>query len=301
MSTCHVFTDCDLDGAATYLLYTWLTGTQPSVTVCRVNDLEKSVDTWLQKHKFTDYDRVYFFDLDTSISDSLIKKIDHENVHIYDHHLTHTRNIEKYESAKINVREFTSCVRLLYRHRADFTDQDLLDEYQKVLILMVDDYDCYELQLPNAYELNCLFWNYTGDRLAKFNQDFKLGFKGFTPSQQNIINFHFKKLNNVKNSLQIFTATLPIKQSQYKFVSTFADTCINEVADYIIDEYDADVGLVVNTKTKKVSFRKNKQCDIDLSKLSQTMCDEAGGHEFAAGGILCEKFMNITKLFSQVK
>lgn len=300
MNKCHVFTDCDLDGAMSYLIYTWFTKTHPTVSICRVNDLENTVDTWLQKHQFSDFDKVFFFDLDTTISDSLVNKIDHENVHIYDHHLTHARNVDKYKLANINVREFTSCSRLLYRLRDHFTEQETLDEYQKVLLLMVDDYDCYELQIPNSYELNCLFWNYTGNRLEKFNEDFQSGFRGFTTPQQNIINFHFKKLNNIKNSLQIFTATLPVKDTQYKFVSTFADACINEVADHIINTYSADVGLVVNTRTKKISFRKDKNCDLDLSKLSKTMCDEAGGHEFAAGGILCEKFMNITKIFTPV-
>ena len=300
MSKCHIFTDCDLDGATSYLVYTWLTKTRPDVTICRVNDLETTVDTWLLKHKFSDFDKVYFFDLDTSTSDSLIKKIDQPNVHIYDHHLTHTRNVNKYKNANINVIEFISTARLLYKYRNNFTDNIDLDEHQLVLILMVDDYDSYQLQVPNSYELNCLFWNYTGNRLEKFVQDFSLGFRGFTTPQQNIINFHFKKLTNIKNSLQIFTATLPVKDSTYKFVSTFADSCINEVADYIISKYSADVGLVINVKTKKISFRKGKHCQIDLSKLSQTMCDEAGGHEFAAGGLLCEKFMNITKIFSKI-
>lgn len=300
MSKCHVFTDCDLDGAMSYMLYTWFTDTKPSVTVCRVNDLEKIVDSWLQKHNFKDFDKVYFFDLDVSISDSLIKKVDHPNVYIYDHHLTHTRNIDKYKFSNPTVQEFTSCARLMYRCRNDFTDQIVLDEYQKVLLLMVDDYDSYELQIPNSYELNCLFWNYTGDRLAKFNDEFQSGYKGFSTAQQNIINFHFKKLNNIKNSLQIYTAKIPIKNTTYNVVSTFATACINEVAEHIIKTHQADIGLVINTKTKKVSFRKSKTCDVDLSKLSKTMCDEGGGHEFAAGGILCDKFMNITKVFTQV-
>lgn len=296
----HIFTDCDLDGSGSFLVYKWLTKLSPSVTVCRVTDIETAVDTWLSKNKISDYTNIIFLDLDTSQSESLIQKIDKKNVTIYDHHITHVRNIDKYKNAKVYVTEYSSCTRLLYKLRSTLAEGNNLTDAQKLLILMIDDYDSYQFKIPNSYELNCLFWNYTGDRLYKFIDEFDSGFRGFTGKQQNIINFYIKKLTSIKNNLEVYQATLPVKGKQVKFVSTFADSCINDVADHIISEYSGEVGLVINPKTNKISFRKSKSCDVDLSKLSRTMCDEGGGHEYAAGGMICEKFLNITKLFELV-
>ena len=136
--------------------------------------------------------------------------------------------------------------------------------------------------------------------MKKFISEFGDGFSRFNDQQKNAIHFHKKKLQNIKDSLQVFETQLPIKSLKYKVVSTFATSCINEIADHIIKLYDADIGLVINTKSNKVSFRKSVDCDVDLSKLSQTMCNSGGGHSFAAGGLLCDKFMEISQLFTPV-
>ena len=295
----HVFTDCDLDGSASYTAYSWYKGKSP-VTVCRVNDLLQSYTAWLKNHNPDDYDHIYFLDLDTSNSNELINLIDRDNVTIIDHHTSHVENLDKYKSANIQVEEYTSACRLIYNlFKKDHPDVSLTDE-QKLLILLADDYDSYKLSIPNSWELNILFWNYTGDRLGKFYDDFNLGFSGFTEQQKNAIHFHKKKLANLKRSINVFSATLPIKGGSYKVVSTFANTCINDIADHIIKEYKADIGLVINTGTKKVSFRKSKECEVDLAKLSQSMCEDGGGHSFASGGILCDKFLEISKIFQPI-
>lgn len=294
----HIFTDCDLDGAMSYLTYTWFCGAAP-VTVCRVNDLLNIYKIWLKTHNPDEYDTIYFLDLDTSNNQELINLIDRENVTIIDHHTSHVENLDKYKKANQLVQEYTSAARLLYKIFTDTTDTQLTNE-QKLLILLVDDYDSYKLQIPNSYELNVLFWNYTGDRLKKFSTDFASGFTKFNEQQNNAIHFHMKKLQNIKNSLNVFQTTLPIKTSKYKVVSTFANSCINDVADHIIKTYDADIGLVINTTSNKVSFRKSKACEVDLAKLSQSMCESGGGHSFAAGGLLCDKFMEISKLFTPI-
>lgn len=295
----HIFTDCDLDGAMSYLVYTWFHGSAP-VTICRVNDLLNTYKTWLNTHDPDEYSAIYFLDLDTSLNNELIKLIDRENVTIIDHHTSHVENINKYKKANQLVQEYTSACRLIYKIFTDTTDVKLTDA-QKLLILLVDDYDSYKLEIPNSYELNTLFWNYTGDRLKKFISEFSTGFTGFNEQQQNAINFHKKKLHNIKTSLNVFETKLPIKSNNYKVVSTFATTCINDVADHIIKTYEADIGLVINTNSNKVSFRKSKECEVDLAKLSQTMCEEGGGHSFAAGGMLCDRFMEISKIFTPIK
>ena len=295
----HIFTDCDLDGAMSYLTYCWFNKPTP-VTVTRVDNLLKSYKLWLKSHNPDDYEAIYFMDLDTTQDDELLTLIDRDNVIVIDHHTTHVENINNYKNATVHVREYTSASRLVYKIFSDTTDVTITDQ-QKLLILLVDDYDSYNLKIPNSYELNVLFWNYTGDRLKKFFTEFQTGYNGFNDQQRNAIQFHKKKLHNIKNNLQIYTTQLPIKKDTYKIVSTFADACINEVADHIISEHSADIGLVINIKSGKVSFRKNSSCDVDLSKLSQSMCDVGGGHSFAAGGVICDKFLELSKIFTPIR
>ncbi|MDB4464484.1 DHH family phosphoesterase [bacterium] len=293
----HIFTDIDLDGICSYLTCSWMLNEYCSYTTCRVNDLKEKVTQWLDRNKLEDYEAVYFLDLDVSSHD-LLEQIDKDNVHIYDHHDTHIANIDKYKNAHISVEQATSTCRLLYNKNESLTKS--LNQNQKLLILMADDYDSYKFNVPNSYELNVLLWSLTGDRFGKFTDMFKDGFVGFNQQQQNIINLYANKLNRVLGQLEVYNAAIPIKGETYNMYSTFASECINDVADHILSNYKCDVVMVVNPKSRKVSFRKDKKCELDLSLFSQSVCDEAGGHKFASGGMLCDKYMNFSKLFNPI-
>ena len=164
---------------------------------------------------------------------------------------------------------------------------------------MVDDYDSYKLKVPGSHELNLLFWNYQGDKLIKFVKDFRDGYTGYTTDQQSIIEFYKTKIRNTVNSLEYYTADVPIGGAPRKIIATFATTCINDVADYIIKQHKADIGIVVNPKSQKVSFRKNKKCNVDLSVVANTIAD-GGGHEYAAGGVLGDKFETFSKVLKPI-
>lgn len=293
----YIFTDIDLDGICSYLTCSWYHGTKIPYTACRVNDIEKEVNNFLNRRDITKYTGVYFMDLDITQYDFL-PKVDKPNVHIYDHHTTHIENIDKYKFAQVMVEDYTSTCRLFYNKNSKL--KETLTPEQKLLILMADDYDSYKFNVPNSYELNVLLWSLTGDRFGKFEEMFNDGFTGFNDQQQNIIQFYKNKLEKLKSTLEVYQADIPVRDTKYNVISTFANTCINDVADYIIDEYDADIGIVINTSSQKVSFRKNSACDIDLSKFSKSVCDEAGGHTDAAGGMICNKFLNFTKIFKNV-
>ncbi len=292
-----VFTDIDLDGSMSYLVFSWLTGHSdiPYSTV-RVNDCRPAFSNWLKTNNPKKYDQIYVFDLDTS---DCIDLIDLPNVVIIDHHTSHVENKHKYKKAKTFINEQSSCCKHIYNLLHKKVDNKLTDQ-QKHLLLLADDYDCYKLALKDTLSLNFLFRNYQGDRLRKFINDFGDGFSGFTKDQNAIIQFYHNKLNSIKSELQIHAADIPIKKKTYKFVSTFASDCINEVAEHIIKDNRADVGLVVNLKSNKVSFRKNKSVDLDLSQLAQKLSDEGGGHKYAAGGSIGSKFLQFTKLFKPV-
>jgi len=301
MSTrkCQIFTDCDLDGAGAYLVFRWFTQSSCSVKVTRVNDVEQDYKSWSKGKNVSDYD-IYFLDLDTS-SDEMLNLIDKPNVTIYDHHKSHDSAKSLYKHAKICITTYSSTTKLIYNVLSVKYPEIKLTNNQKLLVVLVDDYDSYKFKIPNSYELNCLFWNYAGDRLSKFIEDFDTGFFAFTRQHHNIINFYLKKLANTKRSLNIYTADIPIKGSNYKFISTFADSCINDIADHIIKEHTADIGMVVNTKSNNISFRKQHTCQVDLSKLAQTICETGGGHEYASGGTIGDKFMEFSKIFTQIQ
>ncbi len=68
----------------------------------------------------------------------------------------------------------------------------------------------------------------------------------------------------------------------------------------MINNYGADIAIIVILSEKRIIFRKNsKTCDIDLCKLAQILsdgeCDESS-NELAAGK-LTDNFINLTKKF----
>jgi nanoRNase/pAp phosphatase (c-di-AMP/oligoRNAs hydrolase) len=289
-----IFTDCDLDGAGSYLMFKWFISDDIPYKIVRVNDFGAIFKNWYEKYQ-NKYDMIYILDLD--VSQECLELVDKKNVTIIDHHKTHVENKHKYKHATAVVQEAPSCTKFLYSIFSKKYEIKLTDE-QKLMVLYINDYDCYELKFPQSYNLNILYWNYQGDRLDKFLNDFGNGFTGFNDSQQNIILYNKNKFKSIINKLEVHIARqVPIGKLKYKLVSVFADSYVNEVADHIIKNYKADIGFVVNLKSKKVSLRKSKTCDVDLGKLATKLFNAGGGHEYAAGGIINEQFLNLTKIF----
>ena len=292
-----IFTDCDLDGAGSYLAWVYCTGTFPDKMAVRVIDFESKLRQWIAKGNLDKYDEVIVMDLDVSRI-GCFDLLDNKKVTIIDHHQSHLDNIEKYKHANTFIYNAPSCTKIVYNM---FKKADCDLELEKRLLLaMVDDYDSYTLKLPFSYHLNLLFWNYQGDRVEKFCRDFAAGYTGFTKDQQNIISFYLRKLENIKSSLDVHTAMVIINK-QYKFVSVFADQCINEVADHIIKNYKADIGFVVNLNSGTVSLRRHNDCNVKLGRFAEKLFDQGGGHDYAAGGLICEKFLKFSKLFTPMK
>jgi nanoRNase/pAp phosphatase (c-di-AMP/oligoRNAs hydrolase) len=288
-----IFTDIDLDGAMCYLLFLWFNKKYIPYIPVGVKDFKSSFSKWLEYHNLKKYDHVYLLDLDTS-QDS-IDLVDNDKIIIIDHHSTHVENKHKYKRANVFVEEISSCSMHVYNLLRKKCDVKLTAK-QKHLLLLVDDYDCYNLALQGSHELNLLFWNYQGDRIAKFVKEFQHGFSGFDDKQKDIITFYKNRLNKVTANLDVYTSNVPIGQQTYKFVSTFASEGINEVADYIIKTNNADIGMVINLQSKRVSFRKDKAVDVDLSKLAGKLA-QGGGHKYAAGGLLTDNVLSLSKMF----
>jgi oligoribonuclease NrnB/cAMP/cGMP phosphodiesterase (DHH superfamily) len=75
---------------------------------------------------------------------------------------------------------------------------------------------------------------------------------------------------------------------------------VNDVCDYLLRTYNSDIVFFVNTNSQHVSFRKKKDCTVDMSKLAKNLCD-GGGHEYAAGGKITDTFMEFVKQLTPVE
>ena len=65
------------------------------------------------------------------------------------------------------------------------------------------------------------------------------------------------------------------------------------------DNNDCDVCLMINLKNNRVYLRKNRKTDLNLGKFAQKVCD-GGGHEYAAGGVLNENVLALSKKFTPI-
>lgn len=299
MKKIAVFTDCDLDGLGTMAVFKWFTGLTVDHQICSQSNFRKTFTKWAVRNNPEKFDKIYIFDLD--VSQSNLDLVDHINFTIIDHHDTHVANENKYQNATTILKDYSSCCKLLYSlFKAKYPDKALTDE-QKLLILLVDDYDSYELKIKDSYNLNVIVWNYVGDRAGQFMRDFGNGFYGFNESHLNMIHLNNKKVRRILSELEVYKGIIPIAGKEYKIYAATSDTSLNEVAHHIINEFDCEICMILNLKTKRVSFRKNKEKipDLDLGKLAQTIA-EGGGHINSSGGQITDKVITITKLLQPV-
>ena len=166
-----------------------------------------------------------------------------------------------------------------------------------MLILLVDDYDSYTLKLRDSYNMNVIVWNYHGNRAEQFERDFGTGFHGFKQEHLNMIHMNNKKVRRVIDNLEMYAGEVPINGKQTKIIGVVADMCLNEVAHHVLNTQDCDICMVLNMRSKRVSFRKSKTRDVevDLGALAKRIAD-GGGHPYAAGGKITDMVTSITKL-----
>lgn len=292
----HVFADADLDGAASYLLLSWMLGSRVPYTISPSNQFRESFLEWQKINKLSDYEKIFILDIDTA---EHIDIIDHPNVVIVDHHETHFPHKSKYTKALAVVEECTSTAKLLHKNFKQLLSQPLSDK-RKYLVLLANDYDSYVFDLKETRCLNTLFWNYQGDRVAKFCDRFNDGFDHFTMEEENICDFYAKRYARVIEELAVFETTINTQGAERKFVATFATEFLNDVAQHILDKHKGEVALVINKKTNKVSFRRRKDSTYDVGKLAAKIA-KGGGHSFSAGGILTEDVLTFSALFKPAK
>ena len=294
----YVFTDFDLDGVASLLMLHWALGAKPGQIVFKtttVTNFRRDFLTFLDQNNANDFDKIYILDLDVAKHADLV---DRKNITIIDHHLTHVKAKDVYKNATITIIETTSCAKLAYN---TLKDKTTLSTSQKYFIGLADDYDCHQFKLPETYELNCLYTNTqktsTKQRAEIFLEKYYNGFYSFNKQEAAIIKEYVDRKNRAIAALQIFQGEVPVNGKPRKVYGTHGNKFVNEICDYMLNTHPADIVFFVNSDNSHVSFRKNKSCEVDLSKLAAKIC-EGGGHEYAAGGKVTETFLNFTKLLT---
>lgn len=285
----HIFTHHDLDGICSLLILTWAFADKEIsfTTINSPHSFAKEYKEWVSKTPIKNFSKVFITDLSLLPED--INLIDNKNTLIFDHHKSSLSL--KFKHANSLIKDFTSCSLLLYK---TFKNTLHLTEEQKILVALVDDYDSYTLNHSLSKKLNTLFWNMYSTKVNQFLIDFENGFKSFTDVQKNILINAEAKLSSQLNNLKLYETFLTIQGQKCKFISTFAETCINEVSDYIFNKYKPDVVSIVNIKNERVSFRRKKDINIDMSILAKQLCN-GGGHAAAAGGNLTEQFIAFSR------
>jgi|TARA_R110002020_G_scaffold11922_4_gene44441 oligoribonuclease NrnB/cAMP/cGMP phosphodiesterase (DHH superfamily) len=283
-----VWTDNDLDGAGASLVIKWLYSSKAKTFL--INEVSESTISGKFKGilgTLDHYDKVFILDLD--LQPEVIKVIDKENVVVIDHHATHVKNKHLYKNAKPIIEKYSSCTGLIYEK---FKTALTLSDKQQQLINIIDQYDSYNINNVDSLKLNAIHRNLNNPKAEKFIDSFFNGFREYTVLEKNSIKLYFKKFKEQLQNGQVFKG----KIKDYNIVATFADYAINEVAHFLIKKYNADIGIIVNSKAKTVSFRRSKESEVDVSVLAKTLCS-GGGYPAAGGGSLTEQFANLTKTF----
>jgi oligoribonuclease NrnB/cAMP/cGMP phosphodiesterase (DHH superfamily) len=179
-----------------------------------------------------------------------------------------------------------------------------LEKTKKLLIDLIIDYNTYRLKHEIiSIGINTVFSSVPGkDKVETFLNKFKNGFNGFSEEDKQIIIQHAQIKKDILNSDK-YIGEVSMGGKNVKVVSVFGENCmmgcVNEVAHELLNSHGCDIAIIVNPSLNFVSFRKSLQCDVNLKKLAQKLCN-GDGKEYASSGKMTETFLNFTKLLTKL-
>ena len=291
MPKIHIITDADLDGAGSYLCLKYA---YKNASISYEVTTEKKFLEDIAVFNFNEYDLVIISDL--NLKEDEIKLCDYKNVMVIDHHAEHMDLIDNYKNVKTIIKDYTSCTKLIYD---TFNLENKFNKNQKLLVKLIDDYDSYTLNLPFSKSLNQVFWSYTGDRVSKFENDFKDGFFGFNQFHKNALKIIKNKIDRFFEEETIHIGEVNLGGNNYNIAGVMVTFSPNEIAESIIKKYGVDFVIMINIKGKSVYLRRSESCNLNMGKFASKIMN-GGGHEDAAGGTLNESIINITKFLKPV-
>jgi hypothetical protein len=138
---------------------------------------------------------------------------------------------------------------------------------------------------------------YTNNKLKSNIKDYRSGKRDLSVEELNDIKLYISKYKDVLENSTFYTGTI----KEYNAISCFADSFYEELHTRMINNYNADIAIIVNITEKKIFFKKNNNtCQIDLCKLSHILCNGTciESSTDIAIGELTDNFINLTKKFT---
>lgn len=293
-------THYDLDGVGSCLTTKWFY----EALGFKVEYLYTSIFEFREKllkhsiyNKLESYNKIIVTDLDVSENADII---DLPNVVIIDHHKSHVQHKNKYTKALTLIKEYPSNTLLCYKIYKKMFENVTINDNQKMMIAYCNDYDSFAHKYDESIKLNILFWN-TQNAFNVFMDTYNKGFIPFNPQQNNIIKLYAEDLKKCIEGLEIYCIKeYVVGDDVYKLYATFAKKHINEIATFLLEQYNAHIAIVVNLDTQHVSIRRCKDCkNLDVSVFAQVYLN-GGGHEVSAGGFITEDFLKFTQNLMKV-
>lgn len=239
-----------------------------------------------EKNFYDEYDKIFIVGM--VLDQQLINKLD-------DPKLVFISNrgdkLDVYDSTLISE-ECSSCTRLIYNK---FKTSVNFSQNMKKLVLYVDDYNDYKLKFSESEYLNGLYRKYSYDRFNSFVKRFWEGYDGFTEKELEMAEEYFSDVEKEVSNLELFSG----QYKDWKVISTISKMPVNEVSKQIMNNYDVDVVIVVNTDTEFVSFRKGLESNANISYMATKLCD-GGGSAGSAGGKITRVFEEFTQTLNLI-
>ena len=278
-SKIFIWANSDLDGAASTILLGNIF-TQFDYQSVFFGKFEETYTAWA-KNNLEDYDKVFIVGM--VIDQTLLNKIDDPRIVV----ISDRGELLKAFDSTIITDECTSCCKLIYskfKEKINFTVE------LKKLVLYVDDYNKYELKYEESKYLNGIYRKMGYKKFSTFVDRFWNGFDGFTDSEVALAGVFFDEIYTESQTLDIYKGEF----KGWSVISTFSKFSVNEIAKELIDNYEADVIIIVNPDSKFVSFRKPNGSKADIKYMAENLCSGGGG-EWASGGHMTQKFLDFTQ------
>lgn len=292
MTNCHhIFTHNDLDGAGSVLVYMWNKPKDHSFQYNPISNLEipKLIREISNTHNPSN---IHILDL--GLREEFLPHLDKEYITIIDHHKSSEEFIDKFKKSKIIYKEYTSNTLLMYKLYKQASNLELTDA-QKLLVALINDFDCYKLEIPQSYDLNILFWSEYQNKFSDFIKDYYDGFKPFTEKQKRAIAYIKKEAAEEASKAKVYYGDLKIEGKSKKVCACMVERIVPQIIEILAQKYKPDLFFFINIKNEKISLRQYNQTDpVDCGAFMKNNC-EGGGHYNAAAGKLTPLFMELTK------
>lgn len=272
----------DLDGVSPNVLL-GLTGRKFEYKNIEIMDVDKTFDEYFSKD-MTKYENIYICDLTlTEHAYELIKNANLNNVHVFDHHLSHyfAKDYD-FTDIRVDIDGVKTCgTELFYLYLKDKyknLNTNLIKEYVS-LVRQLDTYTFEDEE--SAQNLNNLhdllghkeFVSTMTKRLKKNKEHFE-----FTQFEKRLFKIERNKINRYMNNKDSEMKRYTIDGKKCGVV--FAESNKSETGNYLSNKYPELDLIILLDASSRISYRTSRN-DVDLNEFTSNY--GGGGHAKAAG------------------